>query len=173
MLSLSVLLLFPVAMMMSTFNDILSMKIPNYVPLALLAGFAVLAPIGGMGWATLGSHVGVAAIVFFIGYILFAMNRLGAGDVKLAFLTAFWLGPSASALYFAYAGIIGGIAAIILLQFRSAIYVPEACYRIPFLKRLYTEDVGLPYAVALGPAGLLAFSDSPWFKLVAFGTPIG
>ena len=139
----------------------------------LVAGFAVLAPIGGMGWWTLASHVGLSLVVFVIGYVLFAMNRLGAGDVKLAFLTALWLGPAASAHYFAYAGLIGGVAAIILLQFRSAIFVPEAFYRVPFLKRLYTENVGLPYAVALGPAGLLAFSESPWFPLIAFGTPIG
>ena len=133
----------------------------------------MLAPIGGMGWATLGSHVGISLIVFIVGYLLFAMNRLGAGDVKLAFLTTLWLGPSASAFYFAYAGLIGGLAALVLLQFRSSVYVPEACYRIPFLKRLYTENVGIPYAVALGPAGLLAFSESPWFKLIAFGSPIG
>jgi Flp pilus assembly protein protease CpaA len=55
------LTLFPGVMAFAAASDFLTMRIANRVSLLLIAGFALLAALGGMGGAELLSHLGAAA----------------------------------------------------------------------------------------------------------------
>jgi prepilin peptidase CpaA len=61
--------------------DALFMRIPNAVHGALLAVFAVLV-LPALPWQETAARLGVAAILFAVGFGLYAANAMGAGDVK-------------------------------------------------------------------------------------------
>lgn len=61
--------------------DALFMRIPNAVHVALLAVFAILV-LPGLPWQATAARLGVGAIMFALGFGLYAAGLLGAGDVK-------------------------------------------------------------------------------------------
>lgn len=87
------LLLFSPVLIYVMISDLRRMRIPNMTAFAGLALFAVCVPLLGMGEAT--ARAAVAALVFAVGFALFALRVLAGGDVKfLATLMLFV--PSAS-----------------------------------------------------------------------------
>jgi prepilin peptidase CpaA len=61
--------------------DALYMRIPNAVHVALLAVFAILV-LPGLPWQETLLRLAIGAVMFAIGFGLYAANMLGAGDVK-------------------------------------------------------------------------------------------
>lgn len=61
--------------------DALYMRIPNAVHVALLAVFVVLV-VPGLPWQETAARLVVAAVLFAVGFGLYAANVMGAGDVK-------------------------------------------------------------------------------------------
>ena len=57
------------------------MRIPNLIPLLLVAGFVLQAAFGGVAGIT--GHLLAMLIVLALLMPLFALNALGGGDVKL------------------------------------------------------------------------------------------
>lgn len=74
------LLLMPI-LVAAAYMDLRDMRIPNYLVLAAIAIFLVTAPL--VGWEELQWRLVAAASVFLIGFVLFALNLFGGGDVKL------------------------------------------------------------------------------------------
>ena len=80
-------------------SDLRRMRIPNWTALALVAVFVLTAPF--VGWTEAGWRALSAAIVFAVGFALFALRIVAGGDVKIlaalallvpvATLTLFWL----------------------------------------------------------------------------------
>ena len=60
--------LFPLAMAYAAASDLLTMTISNKLALALLAGFAVMAPVVGMDWQVVALHVAAGALVLAFGF---------------------------------------------------------------------------------------------------------
>ncbi|MCF6200253.1 MAG: prepilin peptidase [Hyphomicrobiaceae bacterium] len=92
MFELAVLIIFPLAMLVSASMDIMTMTIPNKVTLALVAGFFVLAPFVGFTWQESGLHIAIAVAMLVITMGMFAMGWIGGGDAKLFAATGLWLG---------------------------------------------------------------------------------
>ncbi|MEM1273070.1 MAG: prepilin peptidase [Pseudomonadota bacterium] len=65
------------------YSDVREFKIRNYAVLALIAGFVVLGPFA-LDWAEYFWRFAHFAVVFAIGYGLWAFTGLGAGDAKIA-----------------------------------------------------------------------------------------
>ncbi len=86
------LTLFPAMMAFAASSDLLTMTIANRVSLILVAGFAALALLSGLGGAEVLSHVEAAAVVLGVAFFCFACGWIGGGDAKLAAATALWLG---------------------------------------------------------------------------------
>ena len=61
MLEALIFVVFPFCMVFAAVSDTLSMTIANRVPLLLLAVFALVAPLTGMGWADYGWHFAAGA----------------------------------------------------------------------------------------------------------------
>ena len=75
------------------------MKIRNELVLFLLATYAVLAPLSGIGWIDIGSSVAIAAGVLIGMFVMFGLGWIGGGDAKLAAVIALWLGADHALAY--------------------------------------------------------------------------
>lgn len=64
-------------------NDLVSFKIPNWIPAALAAAFALAAALAAMPLGEIGWHALVCLAALVIGMGLFAGNLIGGGDAKL------------------------------------------------------------------------------------------
>jgi len=103
--------------------DIRTRRIPNLLTFgaAIAAGALnlVVGGLSGLGWSTVGWLVPVLLFLPF-----FALQGLGAGDVKLLGALGAWLGPL-NALYLAFfTALAGGVAALLVVCFRG--YVRQA-----------------------------------------------
>lgn len=161
------LILFPMAMIYAGLMDLVTMKIRNVLVLAIGAAWLVLAPLAGFSLAELGSSAAVAAIVFVVTFIFFALGWIGGGDAKLAAVTALWFAPEQAFLYFTYAAFLGGILTFGILQLRTGM-LPMVLYRVPWIANLHDAKAGVPYGAAMAPAALIVFPDTAWVAHAAF-----
>ncbi len=172
MLSTAILLLFPLCMVFACIWDLLTMRIPNKLSLVLIVGFAIMAPLAGMGWELAAWHVGTAVMVLIGGFLLFAFGGMGAGDVKFATVTSLWLGPTLTPMFLVYVGLGGGAIAL-LFMFARRFALPISAVGVTWIERLHNKENGIPYGLTIGPAGLAMFSASALGAYALYGTPIG
>ena len=159
------LLLFPALMAFAAASDLITMKISNRISLLLIAGFLVLAVLGGMGVHDIISHAGAAMIVLFAAFACFAMGWIGGGDAKVAAAAALWLGFGHLMDYLVYVSLFGGALTLLLLQFRQW-PMPAALRNEAWLIRLHHRDSGIPYGVALAIGALMIYPETDWVKAV-------
>lgn len=161
MLIAAILVIFPFCMVFAAVSDMLSMTIANRVPVLLVLAFAVIAPLTGMGWSVYGLHFAAGAVVLCVTFGLFAVGGMGGGDAKLLAATAVWMGFGFHLLqYLVFASIIGGVLTLLLMRFRNS-PVSTLTATNPFLRHFSDDRAGIPYGVALGIAGLIAYADTP------------
>jgi prepilin peptidase CpaA len=102
--------------------DVRSRRVPNWLTLGLaIAGLIQAGLMGnGLGWA--GSVRGLS-VGFAVPFIFFAINALGAGDVKLLAAVGAWVGAKPILLIMLAAAVLGGVVALIqsILQRRLAL----------------------------------------------------
>ena len=134
-------------------SDIASFRIPNTISLALLG----LAPLF---WWALASHPNLsfagiipslvtAAIVFAIGFAMFAAGLMGAGDVKLMAVLALWIGPAFATKIFTLIIIAGGAVAV-GVALKAYAKIRKSCEKAN-LRKLGKHHV--PYGVAIAFGG--------------------
>jgi prepilin peptidase CpaA len=161
MLEALVFVVFPFCMVFAALSDLLSMTIANRVSLLLVGTFAVLAALTGMDLASVGWHVAAFALVLFATFGLFAIGGMGGGDAKLLAATSLWMGFGTPLVgYLVTSSVAGGALTLLILAFRnSGIAVLTA--ENPFLRNFSEGAAGVPYGIALGIGGLMAYRDSP------------
>ncbi len=134
-------------------SDLKQLKISNKLCIALAALFPlyVLTAPGEIAWL---HHAAIAALVFIIGFALFALRLIGAGDIKMLTAAALWAGPKLIATLLIYTSLAGGLLAI---GFAAA-----ALFRAMLKKQQANEgDVPwhkapVPYGVAIACGGISA-----------------
>lgn len=157
------LLVFPVAMIFAAAFDLFTMTIPNKISIALVAAFALVAPLSGLPLETIGIHVATGAAMLAVGFFVFVRGWLGGGDAKLLAATALWLGFDSLTSFMLAVGLFGGVLSCVILAFR--LYVPSRFVSGPYwLVRLHTKDNGVPYGLAIGAAALWLYPDTRWFS---------
>jgi len=156
-----ILAVFPGAMAVAAINDFFTMMVPNRLALALVVLFFPLAYLAGLGLSDIGLHAALAIAMLALALVLFEFNWVGGGDAKLFAATSLWLGPEAILPYAVYAALIGGVLTLLLLYWRrrplSAAFSSKG-----WLERLHSQKEGVPYGIALGAAGMLAYLDTPF-----------
>lgn len=156
-----ILVVFPFCMVYSAISDLLSMTIANRVSVILIATFAVAAPFTGLEWQSIGVHFLTAFCVLMVTFSLFAFGTMGGGDAKLIASTSLWFGFGIPLMeYLLYAGLIGGVLTIVIVFYRNSA-VATMSGHISFLRNFADDKKGIPYGIALGAGGLLAFPSSP------------
>ncbi len=157
MLAFGGLLLFAAA------SDATRFVIPNTVSVAILAVFvaAVVASPLEFRWI---DQIGAFALVFGVGWTLFAFGFVGGGDVKLMAAIAPWCGLTALPTELAYVALSGGVLAVTLLGMRyflpkmMATTLPNRSINLP---RVLRSGEPMPYGVAIAIGTLLAFQKFP------------
>jgi prepilin peptidase CpaA len=160
------LTLFPATMAYAAASDLLTMTIANRVSLILVAGFAIVAMLGGLSGAVLVSHVAAGTAVLVVAFVCFACRWIGGGDGKLAAATALWLGSGNLFEYLIDASILGGALTLLILLFRTR-PVPGLLAGLEWVERLHRHDAGIPYGIALAAAALIVYSHSEWMARLA------
>ena len=137
-----------IVLVWAAISDVIARRIPNASVLAILGLFVFWA--GFERGAGLGSQLAAAGIVFVVGYGLYALNVMGAGDVKLFAATALFMGTS-HLPEFALATVwTGGLMAIVSLASR-----PRRALVMLNLRGKGDFGRGIPYGVAIGVGGIV------------------
>jgi len=160
-IDLLIITIFPAAMAIAAATDLFSMTVPNWISLLLIAGFAVLAPLVGLGWAEAGLHVALAVAALIVTFAMFSFGWIGGGDAKLFAATCLWMGPEGTLVYAVYASLLGGGLTLLILVLRS-VPIPAALNSHGWLMRLHSAKEGVPYGIALAAAGLLVYPKTPF-----------
>ncbi len=161
MFEYSLVFVFPFAMAFAAATDVLTMTIPNRLTIGLCVAFFVLAPVAGLGWQDVLSHMGAGSAMLLAGMLLFALGWLGGGDGKLLAVASLWLGFDQLVMFLAYVAAIGGALAVAILAYRSA---PVGALPLPgWAARLHTKGEGMPYGVAIAAGALVVYPATSWF----------
>ncbi len=164
MLEALIFVVFPFCMAFAIVSDMVSMTIANRVSIVLVATFAAAAPLTGMEWVDYGWHFAAGATVLGVTIVLFAIGGMGGGDAKLLAATALWMGFSPHLMqYLVYASLLGGALTVLILLYRKS---PLSAFTggNVLLRHFADPQVGIPYGVALGLAGLLTYPATPMMQ---------
>ncbi len=148
-------------------TDVRGFKIPNWVSAALLLLFipvAILLPLDAH-WL---SHVGASVSTLAVGFVLFLLGWLGAGDVKLMTAVALWAGFSMLAPFIVAVALSGGAFALMLLILRFAIARWPAARATPgggSLPRVLVSGERVPYGVAIACGAVLLGLQLPYLAI--------
>jgi prepilin peptidase CpaA len=150
----------PVLVITAGLTDLTTMTIPNWISLALVAGFVPAAFAVGLGPGQIALHFGFGVAALFVGVALFALNLLGGGDAKLIAAASLWLGLDAGLVFLLATAVTGGLFSLSLILARgSAGQLAGA--GPPWLERLLEPKGDIPYGVAIATGVLIAFPHSP------------
>lgn len=164
------LLVFPALVILGGARDLVSYRIPNWISLALTAGFAVAAATAlaaGAPPAALGLSLAVGAAAFVAGVAMFALGWIGGGDAKLFAAAALWIGWPGLTTYLAFTGLAGGGLAVLLLGLRSAAARPLVLAGPAWFMRLGEPGESVPYGAAIAIGALAAFPASVLVRAAA------
>jgi prepilin peptidase CpaA len=160
MYQLIVLALLPLCLVIAALTDFLEMTIPNWISVLLILAFLVISPFSGLSLIELGWHVAAAGIVFTACFALFAVNVMGGGDAKILTAAALWFGFNHSLFEFlVFTGYLGGLLTIIVLLLRAN-WDKLATVGVKLPQTLMVAKK-IPYGIAIGGAGLMAYPSSP------------
>lgn len=120
--------------------DLLHRQVPNTVPVALVGLFVLhVAVTGHRDMVPLWAHVLTGVVLLVVGFVLFLMGVLGAGDGKLMAAAALWVGPADVGSFLFGVGLLGlGLGLVSLLPFDAT-------------RRLRND---LPFAAAIAPPAI-------------------
>ncbi len=158
-----ILTLFPVLGVAAAIGDFLTMKIPNWLNLAVGVSFFGAAFYVGMPLEQLGWHMAAGVIVLVIGFALFAFGLLGGGDAKLLAVVAMWLGMEQLIAFLVVMALAGGVLAIVM-KLWWMIKLEADTRGAGWFKSKLKSSIDLPYGVAIAIGALFAFRHSWWLE---------
>ena len=142
-------------MLMVFYKDATRFIIPNWLNGTLLLLFPLWWAMSPYPIDALSSLYGFLG-VFAIGYIIFMLNVMGGGDIKLLAVLGAWMGWSpALQQMLLYMGIFGGFLALGLLITRKYMPAFGAMFGWKSIPRIFTHKEPVPYGLAIALAFLL------------------
>jgi len=100
--------------------DLISFRIPNALPLALIAVFVIRAT-AFTEIAVWPGHIMAGVLMLALGFLAFATGVMGGGDAKLMSAIALWFGIVPLPTFIAGTAICGGVLALVLLAVRQLV----------------------------------------------------
>lgn len=159
---LTLALLIP-AILYASWVDYAERRVPNWLN-AAIALVGLIAQAAFAGWE--GVFVGLLglAVGFAVLIVPWLMHGMGAGDVKLMMAIGCWLGPWLTLLSFAVGGVIGGVAAVVMI-----VSTGRAVHAYTNLQTIYTKL--RRWDTAFGEfGGARSFGDTS--QLLPYGVPL-
>lgn len=160
MLATLLLCALPLAFGLAAVSDLLTMKIPDAIAIALILLFFPAAVAAGLAGPQVGLALVAALAVFLLGFGLFALNVMGGGDAKLLAASALWYGFTISLFeYLVTVCLAGGALTLAILLMRFA------ARRVAWLACVLPDSLAsaqkVPYAVAIAIGGLWSMGHAP------------
>lgn len=162
MLTFPALFIFPVLMAYAASSDLLTMRIANWLVLALAVSWVALALFAQLSWTDIGMSLAMAGVVLVVAFVFFAFGWIGGGDAKLVAVTSLWVGFGLMLPYLIYAALLGGGLTLLILIVRRY-PLPARLAQIKWIDRLHDTKSGVPYGIALAIAGLLVYPETALF----------
>jgi prepilin peptidase CpaA len=143
-------------------SDFRTLRIPNYLTVALAAAFPLAALAAGqpVDWL---SHIEAGLLVFAGGAVLFAFGTMGGGDVKLLAATALWAGLGQVMPLLAMVAIVGGVFALVMLALRHPLAQTAILASLRRIPDFAQKRMPIPYGIPIAIAGLLMAPMLPVF----------
>jgi prepilin peptidase CpaA len=162
MLSIPALFVFPILMAYAASSDLLTMRIANWLVLALTVAWVGLSLVAQLSWTEMGLSLAGAGVVLIVAFVFFAFGWIGGGDAKLVAVTSLWVGFGFMLPYLVYAALLGGGLTLVILAVRRY-PLPTRLARIKWIDRLHDTRSGVPYGIALAIAGMLVYPETTLF----------
>lgn len=159
-----VLAVYVFALVFAALNDLVSLKIPNWLTGALALAFPVAALVAAHGFADVDwlSHIEAGAAVFVGATILFACRLLGGGDVKLLAAMGLWCGLHLVVPLLLLVAIIGGVFAMVVLGLRQPLVQTSIIAVLRRVPMFLTSRMPIPYGIPIAIAGILTAPQLPF-----------
>lgn len=155
----ALMFVFPALAILGAVYDLTTMKIPNWISIALAAAFVPVALVVQLPWQDILISVGLGIGALVIGIALFALRVLGGGDAKLFAASVPWVGLSGLLAFGLATALAGGALSLFLLLARKWArllpWVPPA-----WVQRLMEPKGDIPYGIAIAAGAVLAFPYS-------------
>ena len=157
---LIVLGVFPALVIVGGLNDLITMKIPNWISLALVGAFFPVALLVGAAPVDIAVHVGVGLAALVVGMGMFAMGWIGGGDAKLLSASCLWMGLSGVAPFLLSTGVVGGAFCLLLMTARQHFSAVSPFVTQGWVVNLMQPKGDIPYGVAIAIGTLMALPES-------------
>ena len=163
MLEALLLILIAAMVLTAAVFDAVTLTIPNWISLVLIALFPVAALAGGLSWAEVGVHAGIGVASLAVGVALFAGGIIGGGDAKLFSAVALFIGAGAFLPFLFMVALAGGCLAFAIILLRA---LPSTGFLVyaPWLeKAVPSPKTGIPYGIAIAAGALMALPGTQLF----------
>lgn len=143
-----------ILMLLVVYFDLTSYLIPNWLNglvLCLYFGLFFLSPTQ-LDWQ---SALIATSVIFAVGFVIFALNWMGGGDVKLLIATAPYIGFSMKLLdYLLMMSLLGGTLSLLLWAVRKIVFQVVSVRADKPLPRILQIGAPVPYGLAIAAAFL-------------------
>lgn len=136
------------ALVAAAVEDFVRLKISNITCLVVLVAAVIAVLLQGFS-AALWQNAVVFLVLLGVGYVLFATNKMGGGDVKFLASLGLWVDIGAAVWLVITTLLAGGLLAIIYLVVRYG--------RASGTGKKY-QSKGIPYGIAIAAGATLIFS---------------
>lgn len=151
---------FALAMAYGGLSDLLSLRIPNWIPVVIVVAFLPAAVVAGWDATAMLIQLGAGVAVLIAGVLLFAAGIMGGGDAKLLAAGAVWVGWAGLPAFLLLVALGGGVLGLALIAFRRA-RLPAPLAARAWAQRLHEGASPAPYGVAIGMGALVLLPDLP------------
>jgi prepilin peptidase CpaA len=164
-----VLVVLPALLTAAAVMDLISYKIPNVIPAAIILLFfafllVALASGRALSWNEAAWHMLAGTLGLVAGMALFAAGWIGGGDAKFFAAALLWLGWDALLDYALMASILGGALTLVLIALRRY-PVPVLFTKQAWIIRLCDREAGVPYGIALALGALAVLPGTDVFQI--------
>jgi prepilin peptidase CpaA len=149
-------------------SDLLTMTISNWLSLALIVLFPIVALLVGMPLNAILLSLGAGFVVLACGFALFSFGVIGGGDAKFAAAMAVWVGFSELMPYLIVVSLLGGALTFAIIWIKAN-PIPILASRMPWFAMMQDPKTGIPYGIALSLGGLIILPQTPVW-IAAFGS---
>lgn len=156
-------------MIVAALSDVTSFRIPNWLTGLTAVLFFPMALLTGMPLPEFGLHVLAGAILFVLGYILFALRLFGGGDAKMMAAAGLWFGTTQSMEFLILTSLAGGLLAAAIAGWSAFMFFWD--FHGPEVDGFVSGNIKkikpkLPYGFAICVGAILAFPQSWWMTSV-------
>lgn len=137
-------------------SDLRSLRIPNWIPLAVAGLFLVALAVEPGVFRPLWVHIVAALGALGIGFLLFVFGIMGAGDTKLVSSLVLWIGVKGLVSFVFFMAIWGGLLGVAALGLRSL-----RPFKNPreggWVSKVQSGHNAVPYGVAISFGAIVSF----------------